>query len=471
MDVPSSATMGDACFSPSSGGDGKRKRNRKAKKFADYVAWEEEATTEREEEPTEDGQHHNKRNRKGKSTATQQTPQQSSPFAATPVASPSPSDTAPATGSHDTTVSVKKVAGVQNATRKALEWLQYGDMSLVELGQSLPKLSKARVEVVMEALRAAGLVTLVRKHAPNAMGEDHVTEVYRFSAGRSPATALEIGGGRPVSLGSISKRIKTSQAELTGLNERINVLKAEAAKADPEPQQVVEILQHLMKQDKSLEEDPFYSVAYKATCTAATKAAKAAAAAARATAAAQARKRAAENAVAVAASAAAAEATRQAEEAARMGKEQESSPAVLQPRTGTVEGQEEAKAVNAREAAAAAATVAAATAAAATAAAATASAATAASAAAATAAVASHTTASLTSSSGATSGTGAVSALPTSTLSPAAPAPSPPPALATAIAEPPNPFVGELGGLVVSGTTVAPCSIPPALPAPPGGPP
>lgn len=61
------------------------------------------------------------------------------------------------------------MAGVQNATRKALEWLQYRDMSLVELGQSLPKLSKARVEVVMEALRAAGLVTLVRKHAPNAM--------------------------------------------------------------------------------------------------------------------------------------------------------------------------------------------------------------------------------------------------------------------------------------------------------------
>ena len=56
-------------------------------------------------------------------------------------------------------------------------------------------------------------------------GEDHVTEVYRFSAGRSAAEALEIGGGKPVALGSISKRIKTSQAELVALNERINVLK------------------------------------------------------------------------------------------------------------------------------------------------------------------------------------------------------------------------------------------------------
>lgn len=63
---------------------------------------------------------------------------------------------------------VKKVVGVQNATRKALEWLQYGDLSLLDLAQSLPKLSKARVEIVMEALRAAGLVTLVRKHAPDA---------------------------------------------------------------------------------------------------------------------------------------------------------------------------------------------------------------------------------------------------------------------------------------------------------------
>lgn len=67
---------------------------------------------------------------------------------------------------------VKKVVGVQNATRKALEWLQYGDLSLLDLAQSLPKLSKARVEIVMEALRAAGLVTLVRKHAPDASVRD-----------------------------------------------------------------------------------------------------------------------------------------------------------------------------------------------------------------------------------------------------------------------------------------------------------
>lgn len=64
---------------------------------------------------------------------------------------------------------VKKVAGVQNASRKALEWLQNGDLTLLELAQALPKLSRARVEIVMEALRAAGLVSLIRKHAPDAL--------------------------------------------------------------------------------------------------------------------------------------------------------------------------------------------------------------------------------------------------------------------------------------------------------------
>lgn len=52
-----------------------------------------------------------------------------------------------------------------------------------------------------------------------------MAEVYRFSAGRSAAEALEIGRGKPVALGSISKRIKSSQAELEALNVRINVLK------------------------------------------------------------------------------------------------------------------------------------------------------------------------------------------------------------------------------------------------------
>ena len=70
---------------------------------------------------------------------------------------------------------VKKVVGVQNATRKALEWLQHGDMTLQDLAQSLPKLSKARVEIVMEALRAAGLVTLVRKHAPDELVSIYVS--------------------------------------------------------------------------------------------------------------------------------------------------------------------------------------------------------------------------------------------------------------------------------------------------------
>lgn len=56
-------------------------------------------------------------------------------------------------------------------------------------------------------------------------GVDHITEVYRFSAGCSAAEALEIGGGKPVSLGLISKRMKTATVEIAALNQRIDVLK------------------------------------------------------------------------------------------------------------------------------------------------------------------------------------------------------------------------------------------------------
>lgn len=59
----------------------------------------------------------------------------------------------------------------------------------------------------------------------SCQGEDRVTEVYRFKAGCSAAEALEIGGGKPVQLGSISKRIKSTEAELAALNERIDILK------------------------------------------------------------------------------------------------------------------------------------------------------------------------------------------------------------------------------------------------------
>ncbi|CAM9482414.1 unnamed protein product [Scytosiphon promiscuus] len=283
----------------------------------------------------------------------------------------------------------------------------------------------------MEALRAAGLVTLVRKHAPDAAGDDHVNEVYRFAAGRSPTKALEIGGGKPVALGSISKRIKASQTELAGLNDRINALKAEAAKANPEPQQVLDLLKHFMKQDKTLEEDPFYSVAFKATCTAAAKAAaKTAAAAARSAAVAQARKKAAEDAVASAAVAAAAAETRRREQEVER-KRQEKEAATLPTRRKTGEAAEEARkraALGAAVASPAATTA---------------------------AAAAAYSTAALTASSASSAAAAPILATAGLTSSPAAPAASPP-AVAMATAETPAPFVGELGGLVVSGALSSP---------------
>lgn len=58
-----------------------------------------------------------------------------------------------------------------------------------------------------------------------------MTEVYRFSAGRSAEEALEIGGGKAVALGTMSKRIKASEAQLASLKERIKVLKVRARRA------------------------------------------------------------------------------------------------------------------------------------------------------------------------------------------------------------------------------------------------
>lgn len=51
---------------------------------------------------------------------------------------------------------------------------------------------------------------------------------------------------------------------------------SEAAKPNPDQQHVFDLLRHFMKQDKSLEEDPFYAIAFKATSAAAAEAAEAA---------------------------------------------------------------------------------------------------------------------------------------------------------------------------------------------------
>lgn len=165
MDVPSST-------------DGNGKRSRKPKTFTGYLTETNEAYFEEEDRANDEVAPQNTllpKERPPPPAATSEQPQakrrKSTAANVSAISTAkrqqqqtSPSAAAPAVAA----VPVKKVAGVQNATRKALEWLQYGDLSVLELTQSLPKLSKARVEIVMEALRAAGLVTLVRKHAPDA---------------------------------------------------------------------------------------------------------------------------------------------------------------------------------------------------------------------------------------------------------------------------------------------------------------
>ncbi|CAM9781384.1 unnamed protein product [Choristocarpus tenellus] len=164
---------------------------------------------------------------------------------------------------------VRKTPGVQNATRKILEWLQMGDMTLSDIAPNLPKLSRARVEVVLDTLRASGLIQLVRKHSPDRKGVDTIMDVYRFSAGCSAGKALEIGGGVPVALGSIAKRTRTTEQELAALQGRINLLKDANAKGPDGPECALELLRHLIKQERNLEEDPFYAMALGATVKAA----------------------------------------------------------------------------------------------------------------------------------------------------------------------------------------------------------
>ncbi|CAM9481297.1 unnamed protein product, partial [Discosporangium mesarthrocarpum] len=165
---------------------------------------------------------------------------------------------------------VRKTPGVQNATRKILEWLQRGDMALTNITPNLPKLSRARVEVVLETLRAAGLIQIVRKHTPDKKGADTTLDVYRFSAGCTAAEALEIGGGVPVTLGSIAKRTRAAEQEVAGLSERLVWLQKENAKgAHQSPGFALELLRAVVKQERSLEEDPLYGLALKATTEAA----------------------------------------------------------------------------------------------------------------------------------------------------------------------------------------------------------
>lgn len=144
----------------SSSTDGNGKRNRKPKTFAGYVTETNEGFFEETAAPISD---HPQQPQPKRRRSTSGVPTTSTPKRQQQQSSSSGTTAQSAAGG-----SVKKVAGVQNATRRALEWLQYGDLSVAELTHSLPKLSKARVEIVMEALRAAGLVTLVRKHAPDA---------------------------------------------------------------------------------------------------------------------------------------------------------------------------------------------------------------------------------------------------------------------------------------------------------------
>ncbi|CAM9703814.1 unnamed protein product [Chrysoparadoxa australica] len=113
---------------------------------------------------------------------------------------------------------LKKTPGVQHATRKVLEWLQAGPMLLQDITQNLPKLSRAKVLMVLEVLKAGKLIQHVKRHT-NTGGE---LEFYRFQPVSRPEHITAIG--------SISKDTRARKLEIKQLKQRIAELEVELAR-------------------------------------------------------------------------------------------------------------------------------------------------------------------------------------------------------------------------------------------------
>jgi hypothetical protein len=149
---------------------------------------------------------------------------------------------------------VKKTPGVQNATRKVLEWLQTGSLTLQEIAQRLPKLSKAKVQTVLDTLRMTGLVRLIRRQYTDSAGAAKEEEYYQFFDGQTQPV--------PVSIGTLSKDLRARSEEILAMQNRIAALEHELRKPvnELQPAEAIQMLKSFMRVDKSLEEEPFYAV-------------------------------------------------------------------------------------------------------------------------------------------------------------------------------------------------------------------
>jgi DNA-binding transcriptional ArsR family regulator len=153
-----------------------------------------------------------------------------------------------------TVPTVKKTPGVANATRKVLEWLQTGSLTLQEIAQRLPKLSKAKVQTVLDTLRMTGLVRLIRRQYTDSAGAAKEEEYYQMSDGQTQPV--------PVSIGTISKDLRARSEEIHAMENRIAALEHELRRPvnELQPAEAIQMLKSFMRVDKSLEDEPFYAV-------------------------------------------------------------------------------------------------------------------------------------------------------------------------------------------------------------------
>ncbi|CAM9416227.1 unnamed protein product [Phaeothamnion confervicola] len=82
---------------------------------------------------------------------------------------------------------IKKTPGVQNAARRILEWLQQGPLTLMDISQRLTKLSRVKVQMVLDVMCATSIIQLVRRHPP---GDIAAAAAPPAATAASPAAAV-----------------------------------------------------------------------------------------------------------------------------------------------------------------------------------------------------------------------------------------------------------------------------------------
>lgn len=177
----------------------------------------------------------------------------------------------------------KKFPGVQNSAKRILEWLQVEELTLDAISQRLPKLSRAKVQTVLDVLRTTRLVRLVRRPKVEVTvqpegGAGEPASSVNVANGLNSNSNSEAGSGasceefyqfcdgktrrRPIPFDMIGRDLREKKQRIEDLKTRIAVLQGELNKP-PESLQagaVEDMVKHFMQTDRLLENDPLYNL-------------------------------------------------------------------------------------------------------------------------------------------------------------------------------------------------------------------